>query len=111
MPIKAGGGSTPDTFRVRLCWWFLPTTSADKGWASKPPPINSVMVDVLGVWSPRKSYFTLHGVLPHDQLPTLNRSSKTLFVKAARSALTENIGVPVQGLTPDVVDWERSDCE
>ena len=55
---------------------------------------------MLGVWSPRRSYFTVHAVLPKETLPKMNSSARTQFIKAARTSLSEQIGIPVHGVTP-----------
>ena len=39
----------------------------------------------------------------------MNSGSKALFVKAAKSALAENLGVIIEGVRTDIVDWEGSD--
>ena len=104
--IKAGGGSTPDTLRVRLVWWKLPSTSADLAWGGQPPKCGSADIEVLGVWSSRRTYFSVHAVLPQEPLPPMNKSARSQFVKAARKTLAEQIEVNVQGLTPDIVEWK-----
>jgi len=103
--VKAGGASTPDTLRVRLVWWQLPSTPADKAWSENPPECRQVEVDVLGVWSPRKTIFTVHAVLPQDPLPPMNRSSRGQFVRTARKILADMVQIPVHGLSPDIVEW------
>ena len=60
---------------------------------------------MLGVWSPQRRHFVVHAVLPTETLPAMNSSARTQFIKAARSTLSEKIGVPVHGVTQDVVDW------
>ena len=106
-PTRPGGGSQPDTLGVRLVWWPLPTTQADKAWDGKPPHCREVEIEMLGVWSPRRSYFTVHAVLPKETLPKMNSSARTQFIKAARTSLSEQIGIPVHGVTQDVVDWGK----
>ena len=103
--VKAGGASTPDTLGVRLFWWKLPSTSADKAWSIDPPECRQVDVDVLGVWSPRKTYFTVHAVLPKEPLPPMNGASKSQFVRTARKILVDRIHIPIHGLNPDIVEW------
>jgi len=103
--IRPGGGSQPDTLGVRLVWWPLPTTQADKAWGGEPPHCREVEVEMLGVWSPRRTHFIVHAVLPKESLPKMNSSARTRFIKAARSALSEKIGVAVHGVTQDIVDW------
>ena len=104
--IKAGGSAKPDAFRVRLIWWYLPSTAADLAWGGQPPRWKSANVEVLGVWSFRRKNFTVHAVLPDEPLPPMNRSSRAQFVKAARTTLAEQIEASVYGLTPDIVDWD-----
>tara|TARA_Y100000310_G_C20227038_1_gene598442 strand:- start:101 stop:454 length:354 start_codon:yes stop_codon:yes gene_type:complete len=104
--IKAGGGATPDTLCVRLVWWKLPSTAADLAWGKHPPQCGSADIEVLGVWSPRRTYFTVHAVLPKEPLPSMNRSAQTQFVRAAKKTLAEHIEVNVHGLSPDIVEWK-----
>ena len=104
--IKAGGGSTPDTLRVRLVWWNLPSTAADLAWGGHPPKCGSADIEVLGVWSSRRTSFSVHAVLPQEPLPPMNKSSQSQFVKAARKTLAGQIEVNVRGLTPDIVEWK-----
>jgi hypothetical protein len=68
-----------------------------------------VVVEILGVWSPRGSRFTVHAVLPQEPLPEMNSSARALFVKAARATLADDLSVEVEGLKSDIVDWEGSD--
>ena len=103
--IKAGGSSTPDTLCVLLVCWKLPSTAADLAWGGQPPDCGSADIEVLGVWSPRRTYFTVHAVLPKSPLPSMNKSARALFVKAARKTLAEQIGVAVNGMAPDIVEW------
>ena len=103
--IKAGGGAQPDTIRVRLVWWKLPSTTADLAWGGHPPQCGSADVEVLGVWSPRRTSYTVHAVLPIERLPHMNKSSRALFVRSAKKTLAEQIGVSVSGLSPDIVEW------
>ena len=108
--IKPGGSSRPDTCRVRLVWWPLPTTAANKGWGKEPPHCREISLTVLGVWSPRNSRFTVHAVLPEEPLPEMNSGSRALFVKAARTALAESLSVNIEGLKSEIVDWEGRDA-
>ena len=105
---KPGGGGQPDTCRVRLVWWPLPSTAADKGWGKEPPHCREIVVEMLGVWSPRKTRFTVHGVFPQELLPPMNGSARAQFVRAARDATKILLGVNVDGVTPDIVDWEAT---
>lgn len=104
---RPGGGSQPDTLGVRLVWWPLPATQADKAWDGKPPHCREVDVEILGVWSPRRTHFTVHAVLPKETLPKMNSSARTQFIRAVRSALSEQIDLPVHGVTQDIVDWSN----
>ena len=104
--IKAGGSSTPDTLCVLLVCWKLPSTAADLAWSGEPPDCGSADIEVLGVWSPRRTYFTVHAVLPKSPLPPMNKSARALFVKAARKTLAKQIGVVVNGMAPDIVEWD-----
>lgn len=61
---------------------------------------------MLGVWSPRRTHFIVHAILPKESLPKMNSSARTRFIKAARLALSDKIGVGVHGVTQDIVDWE-----
>ena len=107
--IKPGGHSTPDTCSVGLVWWKLPATGANKAWGKEPPHCREVTVTVLGIWSARRVRYTVHAILPQEPLPEMNSGSKALFVKAAKSALAENLGVIIEGVRTDIVDWEGSD--
>jgi hypothetical protein len=105
---KPGGGGQPDTFRIRLVWWVTASTAANKGWGKEPPHCREVTVKMLGVWSPRKTRFTVHAVFPTEQLPPMNNSSRAQFIRAARDATAAQLGVPVEGVAQDIVDWEAT---
>ena len=109
--IKPGGGGQPDTCRVRLVWWALPSTAANKGWGKEPPHCREVEVEMLGVWSPRKSRFTVHAIFPREPLPPMNSSARSQFIRAARDATAALLGVNVEGVSQDIVDWEGADAD
>ena len=104
--IKAGGRSVPDTLCVLLVCWKLPSTAANLAWGGEPPNCGSADIEVMGVWSSRRTFFTAHAVLPKSPLPLMNKSARALFVKAARKTLAEQIGVVVNGMAPDIVEWD-----
>ena len=106
---KPGGSSRPDTCCVRLLWWPIPTTSANKSWGKEPPHCREVALEILGVWSPRGSRFSVHAVLPKEPLPEMNSPARSLFIRAARDTLSAKLGVEVDGLKSDIVDWEGAD--
>ena len=108
---KPGGGGQPDTCRVRLVWWPLPSTAANKGWGKEPPHCREIEVEMLGVWSPRKTSFTVHAAFPQEPLPPMNSSSRSQFVRAARDATATLLGVSVEGVSQDIVDWEVTNAD
>jgi len=63
---------------------------------------------MLGVWSPRKSRFTVHAIFPREPLPPMNSSARSQFIRAARDATMALLGVSVEGVSQDIVDWEAT---
>lgn len=107
----AGGTAQPTTFRLRLCFWHLPTTAANMGWGVKPPVCRTVELEVLGVWSSRKVKMDVQAVFPISYLPKMNSSAKTTFIKALKEGVMKKMGVPVSGVSRDVVDWDGNQTE
>ena len=66
---------------------------------------------MLGVWSPRKSRFTVHAIFPQETLPPMNSSARSQFIRAARDATMALLGVSVEGVSQDIVDWEVTNAD
>ena len=66
---------------------------------------------MLGVWSPRKTSFTVHAAFPQEPLPPMNSSSRSQFVRAARDATATLLGVSVEGVSQDILDWEVTNAD
>ena len=109
--IRPGGMNRPDTCRIRLTWWLAPTTAANISWGTSPPHYQEISIEVLGVWTTRGKRFIVHAVLPEERLPKINKSSRGLFLKAVRDALSYSLEVTIEGLKADIVDWEGPDIE
>jgi len=103
---KRVGSTKPETYRLRLVWWPLPSTAADKGWGNEPPHCREVTVEVLGIWSLKKSLFTAHAVFPTEPLPPMNPSARSQFIRATRNTLGGILGVKVEGISNDIIEWE-----
>ena len=109
--MLAGGTAQPTTFGLQLCFWHLPTTAANMGWGLEPPTCETVELEVLGVWSARKVRMDIQAVFPQVRLPKMNSSAKTVFVKALKRAIEKRAGVPVSGLSRDIIDWSGNQSE
>ena len=107
-PVKRTGSTRPDTCRVRLVWWPLPSSSADKAWGKEPPHCREVVVEILGIWSPRQTYFTAHAIFPLEPLPPMNHSAQFQFLRAVRTMAAEELSTKIEGVRNNIVDWEGS---
>lgn len=109
--VVAGGAAQPTTFGLQLCYWRLPTTAANMGWGLEPLAHSVIHLDVLGVWSSRKVRIDIQAVFPKNQLPQMNDSAKTIFIKALKKAIEDKAGVPVSGLARGIIDWDGNQTE
>jgi len=108
---RTDGSIKSETIRVKILWWPTLRDGANVQWSTDPPHCREVACDVLGVWSSRRVKFIVHAVLPNETLPPMNRPSRSLFVKAIKQAMADELGVGVDGCNTDVIDWEGSDAE
>ena len=53
----------------------------------------------------------VQAVFPETPLPKMNNSSKSLFIRALKAKAVEELGVPVTGVSRDVIDWTGTDTE
>ena len=104
------GSSASDALRVLLVWWELPrASSANVIWSASVPHCREVSLDILGVWSPQRSTFTVHAVLPKEPLPPMNKKSRQQLLGAIREVLAEQTGAIIAGVASGIIDWEGSD--
>tara|TARA_R110002020_G_scaffold175593_2_gene367546 strand:- start:1351 stop:1728 length:378 start_codon:yes stop_codon:yes gene_type:complete len=109
--VKSGGTAQPTTFGLQLVFWYLPSTTANMAWSTDPPESWTVALSVLGVRSPRGTRMDVQAVFPETPLPKMNNSSKSLFIRALKAKAVEELGVPVTGVSRDVIDWTGTDTE
>jgi len=53
----------------------------------------------------------VQAVYPETQLQKMNSSSKSLFIRALKAKAVAELGVPVTGVSRDVIDWTGTDTE
>ena len=70
------------------------------------PHCREVGFDLVGVPSPRMKKFTVDAIYPNEPLPPMNPSAIAQLVKALRSSAVDRIGLPVDGIVADIIDWE-----
>jgi hypothetical protein len=109
--VRAGGDNQPTTFGLRLVFWHLPHTAADIDWSADPPESWTVDLNILGVKSRRGSKVDVQAVFPATSLPQMNSSSKTLFIRALKAKVFSELGVPVTGVSRDIIDWDGTETE
>ena len=81
------------------------------GWGITPLAHGVIHLDVLGVWSSRKVRIDIQAVFPKSRLPKMNDSAKTIFIKALKQAIENEVGVPVNGLARGIIDWDGNQTE
>ena len=95
----------PDTLRVSLLYWYVPSTPANLSWGVEPPNCYRIGFELVGTKGVRTSKFTVDAVYPITPLPEMNTNAKVRLVKALKVAAGAAIGMDINGLSQDIIDW------